>query len=253
MKTTPRIITALAIAGAFVTTAVQAAESGPYIRLDNGVNSISGADLRLQSNTVTLLNLFGYSAKDSQKLKFKEGYIFGGAVGYRFNESFSAEIELDHAENKVDTIGGYSVQKSAVGDFLGQSSITFKQTNLLVSGIYSPKLSETVTLNLGAGFGAQFSSANLAEGPDTVTLGGVAYTLSGKRKSDAAFLAQLKTGVSVALAKNFTFDAGYKLRFVGSTDIYEASIRSTPLNGSEKFTVDSHLNHVFSAGFTYSF
>ena len=189
MKTTPRIITALAIAGAFVTTAVQAAESGPYIRLDNGVNSISGADLRLQSNTVQLLKAFGYDAKDSQKLKFKESYIFGGAVGYRFGESFSTEIELDHAENKVDTIGVYSVKQSAVGGFLDQSSITFKQTNLLVSGIYSPKLSETVTLNLGAGFGAQFSSANLEEGSLTVAPG---LRLSGKQKSDAAFWRSLK-------------------------------------------------------------
>ena len=230
MKTTPRIISALAIAGALVTTVAQAAETGPYIRLENGVNSISGADLRLQSTTVTVLIRLGYDENDSQKLKFNEGYIFGGAVGYSFGESFSTEIELDHAENKVDTIGGYSVQNSAVGDFLGQSSVTFKQTNLLVSGIYSP-----------------------TEGSQTSTVGGVAYTLSGKSKSDAAFLAQLKTGVSIALAKNFTFDAGYKLRFVGSTDVYEATLRSTPLSGSERFTVDSHLNHVFSAGFTYSF
>ncbi len=252
MNITPRVVTALALAGTFACSSLSAAESGPYIRLENGVNSISGADLHLDSTTVSTLRALGYDAKGSTQIKFKSGYIYGGAIGYRFGESFSTEIELDHSESKVETISGYSVQNTVLG-VLGQSNVAFNQTSLLISGIYNHRLSESVTLNLGAGAGAQFCSANLQEVSFTQTVGGVAYTLSGKRNSDAAFLAQIKTGVSVAVAKNLTFDAGYKMRFVGSTDIYEASIRSTPLNGSEKFTVDTRLNHVFSAGFTYSF
>ena len=238
MKTTPRVITALAIAGAFVTTAVQAAETGPYIRLENGVNSISGASLKLGPVSSAFVG-----AGRSENIKFKSGYVFGGAVGYRFNESIAAEVEVDHAQNDVDTIGGVGTQA------LFDQSLKFKQTSLLAGGVYSYKISEPVTLNLGAGLGVQFSSANLEEGSLTVSPG---LRLSGKQKSDAAFLAQLKTGVSIALAKNFTFDAGYKLRFVSASDIYEASLSGT-VNGSERFTVDAHLNHVFSAGFTFSF
>ena len=242
MNTTPRFIVALSLAGAFASTSVSAAESGPYIRLDNGVSSISGASLNLGPVSAAAVG-----SASSEKIKFKSGYTFGGAIGYRFSESFAAEIELDHAQNKVETIGGVGVQQ------LPDQGVTFKQTSLIAGGVYSHKLSESVTLSLGAGAGAHFGSANIEEGSFTQTYGGVAYTVSGKQKSDAAFVAQLKTGVSVALAKNFTFDAGYKLRFVSSSEIYEVSLASPTINGSEKFTVDSRLNHVFSAGFTYSF
>ncbi len=242
MKTTPRFIAALALAGAFASTSLSAAESGPYIRLDNGVNSISGANLKLGP-----VSAYSVGASNSEKIKFKPGYVFGGAVGYRFSEAFAAEIELDRAQNSVDTIGGVGVQTVL------DQSVKFKQTSLLASGVYNHKLSESVTLNLGAGAGAQFCSANIEEGSFTQTYGGVAYTVYGKRKSDAAFVAQLKTGVSIGLAKNVTFDAGYKLRFVSSSDIYELGLSSATINGSEKFAVDSRLNHVFSAGFTVSF
>jgi len=242
MTTSPRFIATLALAGAFASTSLSAAESGPYIRLDNGVNLISGASLKLGSVSAAALG-----AASSEKIKFKPGYVFGGALGYRFSEAFAAEIELDHAQNKVDTIGGVGAST-----FFSES-LNFKQTSLLASGVYNHKLSESVTLNLGAGAGAQFCSTKIEEGSATETYGGVVYTVSGKRKSDAAFVAQLKTGVSIALAKNLTFDAGYKLRFVSSSDIYELSLSSATINGSEKFTVDSRLNHVLSAGLTYSF
>jgi hypothetical protein len=249
MNTIPRFIAALAIAGAFVSSSLSAAESGPYIRLDNGVSSISGAKL----NTVGDPDIAGALDTDlgSRKTKFRSGYIFGGAVGYRFNESLSAEIELDHAENRLDSVDGAKVN----------TSIRLKQTSLLASGIYHIKLAEAVTLNLGAGAGAQFCRNNIASeadsGSDVYRGVPFTYSYSGSRTSDTSFIAQLKTGVSVALAKGLTFDAGYKLRFVGSSDLYDVNYTVTALgttrNGSFRSSLDSRLNHVFSAGFTYSF
>lgn len=245
MKTTPRFIAALALAGAFASTSLSAAESGPYIRLDNGVSSISGANFKIGPTSAAVLSaISGSNVPTSAKIKFDPAYVFGGAVGYRFSESLAAEIELDHAQNEVDTLAGIPVSQTVL-----DQNITFKQTSLLASGIYTHKVNESIALSLGAGLGAQFCSANIEEG--SATNAGV--TVSGKQTSSAAFVAQLKTGVSIALAKNFTFDAGYKLRFVSSSDIYEASVASPTLNGSEKWSVDSRLNHVFSAGFTYSF
>ena len=254
MNTTPRFIAALALAGAFVSTSLSAAESGPYIRLDNGVSSISGADLKLRgsdSNVTEALDL----GTDSAKLKFKSGYVFGGAVGYRFNESFAAEIELDHATNKLDTVGNSTAQDAF------DQSVTFRQTSLLAGAVYSVKLVDPVTLNLGVAVGAQFCSNNLnsASQTETGTVSGVAYTgtVSGNRKSDTSFVAQLKTGVSFALAKGLTFDAGYKLRFLSSSDVYDINYSATgggnTYAGTYKMSVESRLNHVFTAGFTYAF
>ena len=213
--------------------------------MDNGVSAISGAKFKIGSTSAALLSLRSVSpVPTSAKIKFDPGYVFGGAIGYRFNESFAAEIEVDHAENKVDTVAGVPVAQSVL-----DQNVTFKQTSLLASGIYSYKLNERIAMSLGAGVGAQFCAANIEEG--SATLFGV--TVSGKKNSSAAFLAQLKTGVSIALAKNFTFDAGYKLRFVSSSDVYEASVGIPGFSVSDKWSVDSRLNHVFSAGLTYSF
>jgi long-subunit fatty acid transport protein len=233
MNTTPRFIAALALAGAFASTTLSASESGPYIRLENGVNSISGANLKLGT-----LSALGLGSGGSESIKFKSSYIFGGAAGYRFNESFAAEVELDYARNSVDTVGGVSAQN------LFDQGVSLKQTTLLGGGVYNHKLNDAVTLTAGAAAGAQFSSANIQ---GDYSQPNVFVT---RPTSDTSFVAQLKTGVTFALAKNFTFDAGYKLRFVSSADIYELNITGGP---TEKFTIDSRLNHVFSAGFTVSF
>ncbi len=141
------------------------------------------------------------------------------------------------------------------------TSIRLKQTSLLASGIYHIKLAEAVTLNLGAGAGAQFCRNNIANdadsGPGFYQGVPFTYSVSRNRTSDTSFVAQLKTGVSVALAKGLTFDAGYKLRFVSSSDLfdynYAVTALGTTVNGSFRSSLDSRLNHVFSAGFTYSF
>jgi opacity protein-like surface antigen len=226
MTITPRSIAALAISGAFVSASLPAAESGPYIRLDNGVQSISGADLKVV-------------AVGSYGLTFKPAYIFGGAVGYRINEMFATEVELDYSQTKLKSVDGEDIQ---------ENDIKFRQTSVLLAGVYNHKLNATVTLNLGAGVGVQFSSNNLPS--ESVTIG--AETVTGRSKSDAALLAQLKTGVSVALAKNVSFDVGYKLRFVGTSDVYEASITG-PNKGSSTISLGSRLNHVFSGGVTLAF
>jgi len=251
MNNTPRFIAALALAGALVTTSASATEAGPYIRLENGVSSISGSKLSYSHNGNSAVAQVLDLDNGSMKVKFKPGYVFGGATGYRFNESLAAEIELDHSQNKIDTVDGNTVTES----------IKLKQTSLLANGVYSAKLGQVVTLSLGAGAGVQFCSNNMADESytDTGVVSGVTYTgkVSGKSKSDAAFLAQLKSGVSFALTQNFTFDAGYKLRFVSANDIYDVSYSATgggnSYNGTIKTSLDSRFNHVFSAGFTFSF
>jgi len=228
MKTTPRIITALAIAGAFVNTAVQAAESGPYIRLDNGVNSISGAKAEV-------------SGLGKTSIKFNSGYAVGGAVGYNFNP-IALELQYDYTANDVKELSG----------------VWLSQHTFLANVIYSAKLDETFSANVGLGAGWQAQSNNLLSG--TVTnydFYGLRINGTGSSQSDTALAAQLKTSLSAKLAENVSVDVGYSLRYVGDSDLYKAngsvSSGGTTITGSGALKLTSHWNHLFSVGLTYKF
>jgi len=182
MKTTPRIITALAIAGAFVTTAVQAAESGPYIRLENGVQSISGAKYKV-------------GGVEIGKVKFDESYIYGGALGYSFG-AFATELEIDNTKSKIKSLNGYSV-----------SDFKLNQTTFLVNGVYKIDLSEAAALKVSGGLGFQVTDFTAPALPQT------------SYKTDTAFAAQVSPSVSFNLTKNCSLNAGYKLRFVDESQL----------------------------------
>jgi len=191
MKTTPRIISALAIAGAFVTTAVQAAESGPYIRLENGFQSISGAKYKV-------------GGVEIGKVKFDESYIYGGALGYSFG-AFATELEIDNTNSKIKALNGVSVTDTKLN-----------QTTFLLNGVYKIDLSEAAAVKLSGGLGLQvtdFSAPSVA---------GASY------KTDSAFAAQLSPSVSFNLTKNCSLSAGYKLRFVDESQM--GSFVALPVN-----------------------
>jgi opacity protein-like surface antigen len=210
---------------------------GPYIRIDAGVSFISNADVKLD---------LPLGAGLSGKVKFKPGFAYGGAVGYRVEE-VAFEIELDNTHNKF---------KSGPGD--GPWTDSFRQTTLMGNVIWAPTY-EGVTLWIGAGLGAQFQDTNISDSSSpssAVTGGSLASNFS--KKSDTAFIGQIKAGVSVPLDDRWSFDAGYKLRFVGTSDLGQSDISFIPTAGptenySAKLKLESHLSHILSAGFTYRF
>ncbi len=210
---------------------------GPYIRLDAGISFLSGAKANLDLP-------FGEGV--SGKLKFKPGFVYGGALGYRMKE-VAFEVELDSTHNKF---------KTGPGD--GPWTDSFRQTTLLGNVIWSPTY-EGINFWLGAGLGAQFQGNSLNDSSTpyaAVTGGSLASNFSNK--SDTALVGQIKAGVSVPLDDNWSFDAGYKLRFVGDSELGQGSVSFLPTGGSAenysaKLKLDSHLNHLLNAGFTYRF
>jgi len=222
------MITALAIAGAFVTTALQAAETGPYIRLENGVNSISGAKAEAPGLGKT-------------SIKFSSGYAVGGAVGYNFNP-IALELQYDYSGSEVQEL----------------SVVSLSQHTVLANVIYSAKLDDTFSANVGLGAGFQAQSNNLPSGTVTnYNFDGYTVNGAGSSKSDAAFAAQLKTGLSAKLVENVSVDIGYSLRYIGESDVYgvSGSISNgvTTFNGSGTLKLTSHWDHLFSVGLTYKF
>ena len=189
-----------------------------YMRLENGVSTISGADVKILGKNF--------------KSKADPGYALGGAVGFHLNEFFSAEIEMDHTQNKT-VISGDSGQ--------GNLDFTLKQRNLITSGVLHCPLAANVAINVALGAGAQFTSTNLPSDPSE----------AGVPKSDVAFVGQAKTGLSIALSEKLSIDAGYKLRTVSSSKFY--SLIPDGETASTTARLSSRLNHLITAGLTYCF
>ncbi len=210
---------------------------GPYVKLDAGVSFISNAEVKLN---------LPYGEGLNGKVKFKPGFVYGGAFGYRI-EQVALEVELDNTHNKF---------KSGPGD--GPWTDSLRQTTLLGNLIWAPTY-EGVTLWLGGGLGAQFQSSNAGglSSPATVIPEG---TLSSTfyKKNDTTFVGQIKAGVSIPLDNQWSFDAGYKIRYVGTAELGHTDLSLVPTTGatqnySAKVKLESHLSHLLSAGFTYRF
>jgi hypothetical protein len=210
---------------------------GPYVKLDAGISFISNAEVKLN---------LPYGQGLNGKVKFKPGFVYGGAFGYRIDQA-ALEVELDNTHNKF---------KSGPGD--GPWTDSLRQTTLLGNLIWAPNY-EGVTLWLGGGLGAQFQSSNARDSssPATVIPEG---TLSSTfyKKNDTAFVGQIKAGVSIPLDDQWSFDAGYKIRFVSTALLGHTELSLVPTTGatqnySAKVKLESHLNHVLAAGFTYRF
>ncbi len=231
----------IAVPQRFPITSHSGPDEGFYLRLENGVSTISGADVKIN----------GLIYPGNHKLKVDSGYVYGGAVGYNFNTSLSGEVELDNTSNKVNTLDGVSPSNSQLGSVLG-SNITIKQTNLLASGVFHYPLAPNTLFNLALGVGAQFTSTNLPGGTSTLLIPNIGIlNVTGTPKSDVAFVAQLKTGISIALNDSLSFDAGYKLRVVGSSEFYSAT--EPEYTAPETASLSSRLNHLITAGLTYRF
>ena len=212
-------------------------QEGPYIRIDAGASFISGADAKLD---------LPLGQGVTQKAKFKTGFVYGGAVGYNFGE-VALEAELDNTHNQTDGIQNLS--------------LSFRQTSLLGNVVWMPKY-EGITFLLGGGLGAQFQDSNFGGFSSTasnVIVAGDTFSYNYSKKSDTAFIGQIKAGVSIPIDERWSFDAAYKLRFVEETDLadgsatYKATALATATSYSSKLTLDSHLSHLLTAGFSYKF
>jgi hypothetical protein len=267
-STTPKTILAGAALLLTLTAVSQASTDGLYVKLDSGVNFISSTKIKTgQFTSIALKN----QGANGDQAKFEAGSVSGGVVGYKMGQ-VGFEAEFNYSENQVKSAFGSS--KNLSGENLGR----FNQKSILANVVYSPDLDGPIAVSVGAGVGVVFSNSNLREGSytyNTVPGGpndyfGNAFVapvdadqvkIKGSKKSDVAFAAQIKTDVSFRLAENFTFDVAYKLRYVGSQDLYKNDIEyisdnTTPgpaVYSSEKYKLSSQINQMVTGGFTYKF
>ena len=190
MKITPRIVTALALAGALTSTTMSAAESGPYFRVDGGPVFVQ--DIKVKQ--LLGANVSGYKIQTEDA-----GYGFTAAGGLRLNENFALELEtgVQHV--------GFKTLKTPAGNLslTGSASIV----PILANTVVTAKLSEAVAAYAGAGLGVAITTAEIG-----------AAGVSSTSETKSSLMGQLKTGIDYKLGDNASIGIGYHFGIVGGPE-----------------------------------
>lgn len=213
---------------------LQAADPGPYAKLEPGVSFISGAKLKFSGRVNDTAGDLGLGSRDdsgagSANVKCNAGFGINGLWGYRFNETIALELEGGYQTNQIDSVGG-----------LGISGLDLRQWSGFANVVLSHKFAESFSGSVGAGLG----------GVDLhVDINGISNDFS-----NTAFAGQLKAGLTVDVAESVSFVLGYRAQFVGGGDLLNVTA-TLPSGGnvSAKFSASQYVNHQITAGITIGF
>ena len=149
--------------------------SGFYVGMDLGISLVRG----------TTTDLFSAD----QRLKFEDSAVFGGAVGYRLNNHWRLEANINYRQTDIDTIDNVTSD--------GDMSLTTYMANVYfdldLEGVVKPYI----------GFGTGIGSYKLT-------------TPSASDDDDSGFASNLLFGASCRLADNIDLNICYRRLTVSS-------------------------------------
>jgi opacity protein-like surface antigen len=172
---TPLLLIAAAMLVMLPAPPACAAESGPYLRADGGVNFVTG----------THLDIDGFPGT----LSLDTGFRVDGAFGYQLNRWLAVEFEGGMAENSVRSISLQNQTASPQGD----SSL--RQFPLLVNIVARYENATDFVPYLGVGAGGVLSTLRI----------------SGNSDNEAVLGLQAKAGIIYKIEEQAWLDIGYKL------------------------------------------
>jgi len=191
------------------------ARSGFYARIQGGVGWLLDGSFDVVSGGSTT----------SGDASYDVGYLSGFALGWRFDERWSAELELNYRTNDIDEVdqgGGSTIEE---GDYASLA--------ITANGYYTFRPGERLRPYIGAGLGLM-QEIDADFGPDEI-----------EAEQGNLFVFQLMAGasyqisdpLSVSLEARYLGTAGPELELSGSSDTLEAD----------------YDNVALIAGLTYSF
>jgi len=185
--------------------------AGPYLRIDAGFGVSMNADGT-------------QSAGNLSRGTIGNAPLFGGGIGYRFNDSFRSDVTFSYrtdAKVRATTAAGNSAATEVNG------------LSIMLNGYWDIMKLDAITPYVGAGLGyARLST------PSMTTTGGIANE-GGADQSNLAWALML--GGTYQLSKEAAIDVGY--RFIDLGKFTQAA--ST--------TYDDLMVHEARAGFRYAF
>lgn len=137
----------------------QELQSGTYFSFSGGASMPSSSSVTYRSP-----NIAGGAASSAQT-GFYTGYIFSGALGYRFESGLRTELELNHRKAGIDHIGGVDAAgKQRVWGLMGNARYDFGEIATL-----RPYLGAGVGVGWNKWSGAQVLPAGAATYSDRDT------------------------------------------------------------------------------------
>ncbi len=212
-------------AGVAVLVATSAAraqdlQSGTYFSFSGGANMPSSSSVTYRSP-----NIAGGAASRAQT-GFDTGYIFSGALGYRFGSGLRTELEVNHRKAGVDHIGGV--------DAAGKQRVW----GLTANALYDFGEIATLRPYVGAGVGVGW---NKWSGVQTLPAGAVTYT-----DRDTALQWQAIGGLSKPFSQRV--DGFVEYRYIG---LEQNKFNGVPLGATASRHDDR--SHNILVGVRYAF
>jgi opacity protein-like surface antigen len=196
------------LAGSLLCSSVAYAEEqqSVYWKLNSGVSLLNKTDV-------------SYPGLGSGQLKAKTGFAINYSVGFRINPIFAVELESGYTRNSWESVDGIAVTGSG------------SQVPILANLVLSPKLSESISGDLGVGLGVSINTADI----------GIAGIGSTSSETKTTLMGQFRAGLNFKLSENVSADLGYRFRLVDGPKF------------SSQISTNTIFGHVISAGLTVSF
>lgn len=183
----------------------------------------------------------GFYSEDGE-VSFDNGFIVGGAIGYRALSGLRGELELSYAEMDLDQASGslFDAQDvlvvSGEVDLGGDMGVLF----VLANGWYDFNAQGSLQPYIGGGLGVGFTDVD-------VTFDGAKFG-----DSDTGFAFQLGAGVKWAMTRSVDLDVGYRFKSVLDVTLSDSATTDTfgPVDGR---IADDLFMHVAQIGLTYNF
>ncbi|QND59753.1 outer membrane protein [Mesorhizobium huakuii] len=162
----------------------------------------------------------------------KTGFVLGGVVGRRINDTFRVEGEVSYARYKA---GGYSYSnglRSGSGPASGNISATYLLANVWADVAHYGD----AKLYVGGGLGAAYVTADAPFG-DTFGYGHGGWGFAG----------QVGAGVTYAVTQNIDLDFGYRFKATSGVDLDDR------VGDSDVFKDAKLYSHNVQLGVTFKF
>lgn len=184
--------------------------------------------------------------------RFESGGLFGGAIGYRVNNWFRADISAEYRmRTAFDGLDRYN--EDADPDWEGTNQYTADKSEFLVMANAFIDLGtyHGITPYIGAGAGASYTMIHdLTDTNVTATPTNVAYADSN---GEWSFAWALHAGLGYEVNERLTLDFGYRYLHIGDAESGDVEPWSAPGSPDTPVLFNDLTSHDFTLGFRWNF
>jgi opacity protein-like surface antigen len=182
--------------------------------------------------------------------EFEASGIFGGAIGYRFNQWFRADISAEYRMRAgYDGLDRYDANLADPWDGTNQYTADKSEFLVMANAFVDLGTYHGITPYAGVGVGASYTMIdNLTD--SNVPTGGVAYA---NDNGEWAFAWALHAGLGYEVNERLTLDFGYRYLHIGDAESGDIIAFGGANNITNPMHFEGISSHDFTMGFRWNF